>query len=91
MAVVLVVKRWRQGDFGVEDDLMRLDLRMEDKGREWPDERLNVLEGLPVAETMSSALAGVTVMANESWTVETPTVKSPQIDAEATLRHLEEL
>lgn len=32
LAVVLVVKRWRQGVFGVEDDPMRLDLRMGDKG-----------------------------------------------------------
>ena len=70
---------------------MKLDLRMGDKGREWPDERLNVLETLPIAETVSSALAGVTAMANESWTVETAAVQSPQIDAEATLRHLDEL
>lgn len=91
LAVVLVVKRWRHGGFGVEGDPMRLDLRMGNKGREWPDERLNVLERLPVAETVSSALAGVTAMVNESWTVETATVKSPQIDADATLRHLEEL
>ena len=91
LAVVLVVKRWRQGGFGIEDDAMRLDVRMGDKGKEWLDERLNVLERLPIAETVSSALAGVTAVANEAWTVETAAVKSSHIDAEGTLRHLEEL
>lgn len=91
LAVVLVAKKWRHGGFGVEDDAMKLDMRIRDQGREWPDERGEVLERLPIAETISSALAGVTALVNESWTLETTTIKGSQINAEATLRHLDEL